>query len=151
MTTRRLLSRFTIVAVAATLFATAVAPAGADTDEIETGKPMAVLEARLADIRFELDGSQREFHHVREFVETSGVDAKLTMGQVCFSNGDCNVQPVNYSIPANGLLRLKDQYIMSLTEREFYVFTYTGRDANGNDIQLSFTLVVDDDELVLQE
>ena len=73
------------------------------------------------------------------------------MGKACFSNGECNTQPVNYRIPADGRLRLENQYLLSLTEREFYAITYTGRDANGNDIALDFTLVVNDDELTLQD
>ncbi|MBT6441706.1 MAG: hypothetical protein HOK61_04695 [Alphaproteobacteria bacterium] len=112
---------------------------------------MAHLNIQITDIRHERDGQRREFHHVRQIVESGGVDARLTMGKVCFSDGNCNVQPVNYVIPANGTLKLKDQYLLSLTEQEFFVFTYTGRDENGNDISLEFTLVVNDDRLEMQE
>lgn len=115
------------------------------------GDTMAQLDIQITDIRHERNGKRREFHHIRRIVESGGVSARLTMGKVCFSDGNFNVQPVNYVIPANGTLKLKDQYLMSLTEQEFFVFAYTGRDENGNDISLEFTLVVNEDRLEIQE
>lgn len=118
----------------------AALPSGA-AQSAATGR----VAIEIRNVRVEKLGQAFRFVHDRAFVERGGVGVTLTQGQVCFSSGLCNGQPVNYRIEANQTYVKEDAIVEPLGPEETFAYTYTGKDDNGHMVYLLFRIKVSGD------
>lgn len=105
----------------------------------------ARISVELRNVRIEKTGEVYRFTHDRAFVETAGVGATLTQGQVCFLSGLCKGNPVEYRLEPKGEYVIKDAVLQPLGAEEQFAFTYQGEDDNGRAVNLFFRVNVKGD------
>jgi len=105
----------------------------------------AQISVELRNMRVEKAGEVYRFTHDRAFVETAGVGATLTQGQVCFLSGLCSGKPIEYRLEAKGEYVIRDAVLEPLGDEEQFAFTYQGEDDNGRAVNLFFRITVKGD------
>ncbi len=110
------------------------------------GKASGRVSVELRNVRVEKTAVAFRFLHDRAFIESGGVGVTLTQGQVCFTSGVCNGQPVNYRIEANQSFVRENAVIEPLGPEETFAYTYSGQDDNGHVVYVIFRIVVNGDQ-----
>ena len=105
----------------------------------------AQISVELRNMRVVKTGEVYRFTHDRAFIETAGVGATLTQGQVCFLSGLCTGKPIEYRLEPNGEYVIKDAVLEPLGAEEQFAFTYQGEDDNGRAVNLFFRITVKGD------
>lgn len=116
----------------------------AEATSAETVKT-AQISVELRNMRVVKTGEVYRFTHDRAFVETAGVGATLTQGQVCFLSGLCTGKPIEYRLEPNGEYVIKDAVLEPLGAEEQFAFTYQGEDDNGRAVNVFFRITVKGD------